>query len=350
MTLRHMYLRLLAGALSVGALCSCSTISHTAHTADVDTRLYNVTVADMKVSDTKATKTLNWDWLGMTGSVESKKESVASELLKEKDADLLVEPQFIVNKRGLFRGGSVTVTGYPATYSNFRSMTEDDARVIATLEGRVGAPCTAGTTYPTVARTNRNTRSYARAETVEVGRKSFMNLIGGAVIDADGNFNAGATLGLMYGNYGKRWGWYGKLLWTHASASDLETLTYGRNEYSYYYGPTYQRSYEDESSNSFMLTFGAIKTITRNFNVMAGVGFGMGYKVCSEYDYHYGTYGYTSAQTEHLKRKPAVPFELGFQWAPKSFDLLVGCTAMPTFGNSDTCWNIAPFIGVGITL
>ncbi|MBQ2362025.1 MAG: hypothetical protein II287_00255, partial [Bacteroidaceae bacterium] len=44
------------------------------------------------------------------------------------NADLLVEPQFVISmKRGLFRKKvkSVTVSGRPAKYKNFRSLSDD---------------------------------------------------------------------------------------------------------------------------------------------------------------------------------------------------------------------------------
>ena len=45
------------GLLAVMAVSSCSSLSHTAQTADVDSRVYNLTVADMDVSENRATKT-----------------------------------------------------------------------------------------------------------------------------------------------------------------------------------------------------------------------------------------------------------------------------------------------------
>lgn len=50
------------GLLAVMAVSSCSSLSHTAQTADVDSRVYNLTVADMEVSENRATKTTEWKW------------------------------------------------------------------------------------------------------------------------------------------------------------------------------------------------------------------------------------------------------------------------------------------------
>lgn len=117
------------------ALCSCSTISHTCEYTNVDTKVVSVTVADMKVQPQRIEHTSNWKWRPFnTISVSHESEKATGELLKEIGADVLVEPQYSVKRRGLFRGGSVTVSGYPATYHNFRPMTEADATTISTLD------------------------------------------------------------------------------------------------------------------------------------------------------------------------------------------------------------------------
>lgn len=117
------------------ALCSCSTISHTCEYANIDTKVVSVTVADMKVQAQRIEHTSNWKWRPFRSiSVSNETEKATGELLKEAGADVLVEPQYTVVRRGLFRGGSVTVSGYPAVYHNFRPMTEADATTISTLD------------------------------------------------------------------------------------------------------------------------------------------------------------------------------------------------------------------------
>lgn len=70
-------------------------------------------------------------------AVEQQKKKAEAKLLEESKADVVVQPQYTITRRGIFRGGSVTVTGYPATYKNFRPMTKDDAEKVAVLDGRV---------------------------------------------------------------------------------------------------------------------------------------------------------------------------------------------------------------------
>lgn len=127
----------LATALML-ALCSCSTITHTSEYDHVDTRIVSLTVADMNVHPERIEHTSGWKWKPFNSvSVSREKENATGELLKQVGADVLVEPQYIVKRRGLFRGGSVTVSGYPATYNNFRPMTESDAIIISTFDGKM---------------------------------------------------------------------------------------------------------------------------------------------------------------------------------------------------------------------
>lgn len=119
-------------------LSSCSTISNTCESTYVDTKVVSVTVADMKVQPQRVEHTHSWKWSPFKiRSISKETENATGELLKKQNADVLVEPQYTVTKRGWFRGGSVTVSGYPATYYNFRPMTEKDATTIATLDGQM---------------------------------------------------------------------------------------------------------------------------------------------------------------------------------------------------------------------
>lgn len=118
-------------------LSSCSTISHTCESTYVETKVVSVTVADMNVQPQRVEHTHTWKWSPFRWSVKKETENATGELLKEQNADVLVEPQYTVTRRGLFRGGSITVSGYPATYYNFRPMTVEDATTITTLDGKI---------------------------------------------------------------------------------------------------------------------------------------------------------------------------------------------------------------------
>lgn len=193
-------------ALAVMALTSCTTISNTAYTQGVDTKICNMTVADLEVDTVKAMNTVSWNWslLGC-GSISDKKKNAEGELLIEKDADILVEPQYVVNRRGIFRGGSLTVTGYPATYRNFRSMTQADAEMIATANGSYvpGVPVVVESTaaFSPGLRKRRHAGASLFATPEEPSNHMFISVVGGTTIDTGDYYDIGMNLGLMFGQY-----------------------------------------------------------------------------------------------------------------------------------------------------
>ena len=125
---------IIAAAGAVAALSSCSTVSHTAYTATPETMILNMTVADLDVKPEKVTATTSWSWNPFKTN-KSRKQTAEYEALKASGGDLLIEPVYEFVDGGWFRGGSVTVTGYPANYVNFRPLTQAEADVIATLRG-----------------------------------------------------------------------------------------------------------------------------------------------------------------------------------------------------------------------
>lgn len=117
---------LLSAALAVA---SCTTITKTAATADMPASLYSATVADLKVSPERITYTMNPSKAIQRGGFSNVKRAVENEALtKYGNADLLVEPEYIVTrKRGWFRQWiitSITVTGRPAHYVNYHSLND----------------------------------------------------------------------------------------------------------------------------------------------------------------------------------------------------------------------------------
>ena len=311
--------RIMILAAGVGlALSSCSTIQHTSQTAGVDTNVYNLTVADMNVAKQKQTMTTEWKWNPLsTVSLKAQKETATAELLKEANADVLVEPQYIVKRRGLFRGGSLTVTGYPATYSNFRNMTPEDAEKIAKINGYCDS-ATVAFAYPVIntsverpARKPRKAVVTPRLRREEPGRRQFVSLLGGGLIDVDDEFDDSFSAGLMYGNYGRSWGWYGKILVTHAEI--------------------YHTSGSRPSKTTPLVTAGAIKTLSPNWNCFSGLGLG---------GYVYGSFH------ERAKVKLSVPVDLGFQWRARHFNLMAGAAyTVPVTGSGSG--SVAPFVGIG---
>lgn len=308
-------------ALAAMALTSCSTISNTAYTQGVDTKISNMTVADLKVDSVRASRTVNWNWsLFGSGSISDKKKNAEGELLIEKDADVLVEPQYVVTKRGIFRGGSLTVTGYPATYYNFRPMTQADAEMIATANGNYtpGVPVVVESTaaFSPVHKKGRNSGASLFASHEEPSYGMFIDVVGGPTIDTNAYFDVGMNLGLMFGQYWSSWGYYMK--------GSVITANYNAGD--------------DESKTTGTFTFGAIKTLSKHNNMFLGIGVG-GYLTKSE-DYNYG-YGYRPEA--HF----AIPVELGWQWHSGHINALVGVTGVMPAGSGYKNYLINPFVGVG---
>lgn len=308
--------RIMILAAGVGlALSSCSTIQHTSQTAGVDTNVYNLTVADMNVAKQKQTMTTEWKWNPLsTVSLKAQKETATAELLREANADVLVEPQYIVKRRGLFRGGSLTVTGYPATYSNFRNMTPEDAEKIAKINGYCDS-ATVAFAYPVInTSVERPARKPRKAvvkprlrRNVQVNHM-FVSAFGGPLFDADDDFDSSYNVGLMFGRHGHSWGWYGKVAVSHAE---------GYGDY-----------HDFLSKTTALVTVGAIKPVVTNWNCFFGLG--LGGRIRDRYD-----------------AKLALPVEIGFQWHVRHINLIAGGTyAFPLTGDG-AYGNIAPFVGVG---
>ena len=106
---------LLPAICSALLLSSCTTVYKTADTADVKNHVNTYPeVADLDVQ-AKVTKTMTWSFRPF--------------YLGENNADVLLEPQFHFEKTQ-YGQRSLTVSGYPATYKNFRKATDADLNAI----------------------------------------------------------------------------------------------------------------------------------------------------------------------------------------------------------------------------
>lgn len=108
-------------------LTSCGvTEKMTSAAADVDVLVSTFpTIADLQISPERVSKTIEWDWNPLnTTSIETRRDNARVELLHEVGADVLVEPEYVENTTRL--GGSIKVSGYPATLCNFRNATQED--------------------------------------------------------------------------------------------------------------------------------------------------------------------------------------------------------------------------------
>lgn len=110
---------------------SCTTVKHTASTVPVETQIVSFTVADLEVAPQKVSKSTSWNYkLFKSPSIEEIKTNTEAWLLDEVGADVLVEPEYIIERRGCMRGGTVTVTGYPAKFMNFHTPTPQEVQMV----------------------------------------------------------------------------------------------------------------------------------------------------------------------------------------------------------------------------
>ena len=108
-------------------LSSCNTVNKTARTADTQSSLKSATVVDIvPATEQRVTHTVHPSKALLRGGENNVKQAVEHEaLVKYGNADILLEPQYIVEKeRRLFRTKitSVTVSGRPAYYTNYRAL------------------------------------------------------------------------------------------------------------------------------------------------------------------------------------------------------------------------------------
>ena len=80
--------------------------------------------ADLIIEQTKVTATIE-DNIGGQVTIESLKNRAIRAALNQKNGDILIDPQFVIVQPSARRAPSrhsVTVTGYPARYSNIREV------------------------------------------------------------------------------------------------------------------------------------------------------------------------------------------------------------------------------------
>lgn len=106
-------------------LASCTTMTKTATTVDVNNGLNSASTADLAISQNKISYTHKTKAkerrAGRKNVINS---AVSAALQANGEADVLVAPEYtVVKKSGLFGSKikTVIVTGYPAKYKNFKS-------------------------------------------------------------------------------------------------------------------------------------------------------------------------------------------------------------------------------------
>ncbi|MBS4057881.1 MAG: hypothetical protein KGZ82_11235 [Bacteroidales bacterium] len=106
---------------------SCATLkTKTTKTMDIygDGVIQMPIIVDLNVSEVKAETKISSQSL----SIDDLKNEAVADLLKKADADVLIEPKFEVVINGSMN--TVTVSGFPASYSNFRQIQLSDVELL----------------------------------------------------------------------------------------------------------------------------------------------------------------------------------------------------------------------------
>lgn len=110
----------------VAAVSSCTTTTYTSNVADVSADIRSATVADLQASE-RITHTIEPSKSVRRGGMANIRHAVEAEALEKKggNADVLLDPEYSVTKQRTLFGSkvtSITVSGRPATYTNFRAL------------------------------------------------------------------------------------------------------------------------------------------------------------------------------------------------------------------------------------
>lgn len=113
--------------ISLGACSGMKSTTNTAKTLPIYGAgvIQKPVIVELDVKQTKVSATVN----GKLGSsIETLKAEAVSMAIKNAAADVLVEPSYTIVSNS--RTSTVTVTGFPATYKNFRDITIEDVPLI----------------------------------------------------------------------------------------------------------------------------------------------------------------------------------------------------------------------------
>lgn len=120
--------------LSVLFLSSCGTLKeYEGKTVAVDCNVIQYpTVVDLDIKESASGST-EWKekWFGKKIPLDIRKGNLIAEIIGQSKADVLVEPRFTIESGSSgMRSYKITVSGYPATFKNFRPATLEDINVL----------------------------------------------------------------------------------------------------------------------------------------------------------------------------------------------------------------------------
>ncbi len=122
-------INLLLVCVAIVLLPACSAKkAMTSSTMNVNSSVIQYpTVADLEIKP-KVEKTMTWQFYQI-GKLSVRKGNLVAEMVKENDADILLEPQVSFTKT-ILGPRTLTITGYPAKFKNFRKATESDLKAL----------------------------------------------------------------------------------------------------------------------------------------------------------------------------------------------------------------------------
>lgn len=115
----------------LGCVClaSCASIHETATYQDPNNRINTATAADLKISPTRISFTYEpSNEVRRGGDKNVIKTAIREALRNNGNADILIGMEYItLHKPVLGKSGikQITISGYPATYTNFRSLGDE---------------------------------------------------------------------------------------------------------------------------------------------------------------------------------------------------------------------------------
>ncbi len=136
---------IIAAVASVMASCAV-TKTRTARTADISSEITQMpTVVELDVAD-KREKSDTFEWTNRMFSfkhrigVKDKTQEAIAQILERADADVLVEPRVSVDRKikPFATGYALSVSGYPAKYTAFRTASAEDIETVNALRKPAG--------------------------------------------------------------------------------------------------------------------------------------------------------------------------------------------------------------------
>lgn len=213
---------------------ACTTVRKaTSATAGIEADVFQYpAVADLQVKD-KVEKTVTWPFRIIEQPVKERKSNLVADILRTENADVMIEMQSTYTKKP-FGERTLTVSGYPATYTNFRNATDEDIKAFDILSQDKNICCADSQKYykkpdrETIQRTAKRERDTRTPDRQVIVRAAY---------SIDGNFGEGLlydhgySFGLEYRSFMKK-----NFFWN--VGLDFATMSYDAyvSKYDYYNG------------------------------------------------------------------------------------------------------------------